>query len=207
MRAACRLCGRRPPVIRPGIAALVWPLVLVACAGDPVRTAVPDQPNTGQWKFEQRSDPVSGSQVTTAWLSISRYHFLSAKFYEGELQLMCFKTRPVVRLAFNLRIGSDKTAALAYRFDENPGRYAKAKFFAREKFIVIDDRKEVADFVEQLQSAQSLFLRVTRLRAGSFTAKFPVHGGQHAVDAAFAECPVADKSKPRTSKIPSAGAA
>lgn len=209
MRAARMHAEARVPVIRRGMAgcfaALLWPLLLGACAGDSVHTAAPNKPNTSQRKFEQR--PVSGSQVTTAWLSIRRYNFLSTTFYEGELQFLCFKTRPVIRLAFNLRVGSDKTAALACRFDQNPERYAKAKFFAQEKFIVIDDGKEVADFSNQLQSAQSLFLRVTRLRGGSFTAKFPVHGAQHAIDTAFAECPIAHKPKPHTSKILFAGVA
>lgn len=182
-------------------------LFLGACAQDLARTEPePKKPDTGQWKLERRHDPVSGSEVVTAWLSISRFHILSGNFYESEVQLMCFRSRPVIRLRFNLRVGSDRTAALAYRFDENPGRYAKAKFFAREKLIVIDDKKEVAEFVDQLQSAQTLLLRITRLRAGTFTAKFPVHGASHAVEAAFAECPVTEKSKPRTSRASGAHA-
>jgi hypothetical protein len=179
-------------------AALAVLAVLGACAGDTVRTTTPEKPDTGQWKFERRPDPITGAQVTTAWLHISRYQFLGES-YEGELQLACFKTRPVIRLAFNLKVGSDRTAALAYRFDENKGRFAKAKFFSREKIILIDNKEEVTEFVDQLRSAQILFLRVTRLRAGTFTAKFPVHGASHAIDAAFAECQVNEKPIPRTS--------
>lgn len=175
-------------------------LFLEACAKEDVaRTpAAPEKPDIGKWRLEHRNDPVSGAQVATASLHISRYQFLAGT-YEGELQLMCFKNRPVIRLVFNLRIGSDKTTALAYRIDENPGRYVNSKFFARERTIVIDNKNEVADFASQLQSAQSLFLRVTRLRAGTFTAKFPVHGASHAMEAAFADCPVTDKPKARTS--------
>lgn len=183
-------------------ALMLLSLYLGACAQDLARTEPgPQKPDTGQWQFERRHDPVSGSEVTTAWLSISRFHILSGNFYEGEVQLMCFRTRPVIRLHFNMRIGSDRTAALAYRFDENPGRFPKAKFFARERLIVIDDKKEVSEFVDQLQSAQTLLLRITRLRAGTFTAKFPVHGASHAIEVAFAECPVTEKSKLRISEI------
>ena len=192
-------------ILRGGLHSAAFTLVSLcvgACSQDLARTEPgPQKPDTGQWQFERRNDPVSGLEVVTAWLSISRFHILSGNFYEGEVELMCFRTRPVIRLRFNMRIGSGRTAALAYRFDENPGRFAKAKFFAREKLIVIDDKKEVSEFVDQLQSAQNLLLRVTRLRAGTFTAKFPVHGASHAIEVAFAECPVTEKSKPRTSEI------
>lgn len=193
---ASNALARKSPAIRTGVLALLGLWLLGACASEVARA--PEKPDTGKWQFEQRNDPVSGTQVVTAWLSISRYNFLSATSYEGELQLMCFKNRPVIRLAFNLKVGSDRTAALAYRFDENPGRYIKAKFFSREKLIAIDDMTEVADFADQLHSAQNLFLRVARLKAGTFTAKFPVHGASHAMEAAFANCPVIDKRKPRT---------
>lgn len=196
MRAARLRAGIVPAVV--GIAAAV---LLGACAGDTVRTEavqVQNKPDTGQWKFERRNDPISETQVTTAWLSIGKYDFLSGKIYAGELQLMCFRNQPVIRLSFNLKVGSDRTAALAYRFDERPGHSAKASFFAREKIIVIDNKSEVAQFVDQLGTAQTLFLRVTRLRAGTFTAKFPVQGASHAIEAAYAECPVSDKPKVRT---------
>jgi hypothetical protein len=111
---------------------------------------------------------------------------------------MCFKNKPVVRLRFTLKIGSDKTAALAYRFDEKPGRDIKARFFARQKAIVVEDDAEVAHFAADLAASETLYLRVSSLTASSFSAKFPVHGGAYAIEQAYAECPLPDgKGKKR----------
>jgi hypothetical protein len=171
-------------------------LVLGGCAGDAARVAAPDKPDTGKWKFERRNDPVSRTQVTTAWLSIGKYDFLSGRTFAGEVQLMCFKRQPVVRFAFNVKIGTDKTATIAYRFDENPGHDVRAKFFARPKMIIVDNKAEVVQFVTELATSKSLYLRVSTLTVGNIAAKFPVHGAQHAIEAAFAECPLAPE-KPR----------
>lgn len=199
MGAARWRAGIMPAVIGTAAAGL-----LGGCAADAARTevAIQNKPDTGSWKFERRNDPISGSSITTAWLSIGRFDFMSGQPITGELQLMCFKSHPVIRLSFSLKVGSDRTAALAYRFDERPGHYVKASFFARERIIVIDNKVEVAQFVEQLQTAESLHLRVTRLRAGSFTATFPVRGAAPAIEAAFAECPLGDKPNMRTSHRP-----
>jgi len=172
-------------------------ILLAACAG--LDTESTGRLDTGKWQFERNNNPISGRPVTTAWLQISRYNFLSGETYAGQLQLMCFRSRPVVRLSFTEKVGTDRTAALAYRFDERPGHEVDATFFAREGMIVIDRPDEVARFVGELQTAQILSLRVTQLRGGNFNAKFSVHGAPHAIEAAYAECPVADRPKIRTS--------
>lgn len=197
-RGVVRTMCRHAETARAG-ALLAAAFALGGCAGEALRTETATKPDTGKWRFESRNDPISGAQVTTAWLSISSYNFLSGNVYAGELQLMCFKSRPVVRLAFNMKVGSDRTAALAYRFDELPGQHVNASFFAREGIIVIDRKDEVVQFVDQLKDAQTLFLRVTRLRGGGFTAKFPVQGASQAVEATYADCPLRDKPKTRTS--------
>lgn len=194
MRAiVVRAVGMRAIIVR-ALVAVIAALLLCACAtGDATVTAVaaPEKPDTGKWKFERRADPVTGAPATIAWLYISKYDFLAGQTYAGELQLMCFKHQPVVRLQFNMKIGSDKNAAIAYRFDDNPGRDIKARFFVRPGVIVIEDTAEVARFVDELAASERLFLRVTSLTAKGFSAKFTVHGAPHAIEAAYAECPVA----------------
>jgi hypothetical protein len=173
-----------------------------ACAtGDGALTqasAPPGVPDKGQWKFERRVDPITRASSAVAFLEISKFDTRAFRTEAGELQLMCFKNKPVVRLRFTLKIGSDKTAALAYRFDEKPGRDIKARFFARQKAIVVEDDAEVAHFAADLAASETLYLRVSSLTASSFSAKFPVHGGAYAIEQAYAECPLPDgKGKKR----------
>lgn len=190
----------RVAVVRAVVVVTIVASLLSACAtGDSAVTtaAVPDKPDTGKWKFARRIDPISGAPATTAWLYISKFDFLAGKNYEGELQLTCFKDQPVVRLIFNLRIGSDKNAAIAYRFDDKPGRDVKARFFARQKTIAIDDKAEIARFVDELATSKTLFLRIASLTVGGFSAKFPVNGAPAAIEAAFAGCPLSPDKSPR----------
>jgi hypothetical protein len=173
-------------------------ILLGACASDAVRSDNPSKPDTGKpdtghWTFERRNDPISGKEVATASVLISKYTLLSGIFRAGELQLICFKGRPVVRIRLDRKVGTGRTSALAYRFDAHEGRYADAIFFSRDGLIVIDGKEEVAQFVSQLRSAHTLYLRVTRLRGSTLTAEFPVHGASHAIEAAYAECPVKEK--------------
>jgi len=180
-------------------AAIAALAMLGGCAGEAARTAAVDKPDTGKWQFDRTIDPISGSEVASAWLVISKYDFPSGNVYAGGLRLLCFKKDPVVRFLFSAKVGTDKTAAVAYRFDDRRGHEVKAKFFAREGMIVIDDRAEVAQFVSELATARSLVVRISRLTRGNLTARFPVHGASHAIEAAFAACPVSDTPKIRTS--------
>jgi hypothetical protein len=170
--------------------AVIWTaaaLLLGACA-------TPDHPETGKWKFEPVFDPTVDAPVTTAFLSISRFELLTGDLYEGNLQLMCFRKRPIIRFAFNIKVGTDRSAGVTYRFDGHPAREVNAKFFARDKVIVIDRLDEVEQFVGQLASAQNLFLRITVLTTDSIVARFEVHGARHAIERSFATCPLPDKA-------------
>ncbi|NWG23466.1 MAG: hypothetical protein HXY30_03440 [Pseudorhodoplanes sp.] len=176
---------------------IVLALSVAACAtGDGALTtaAAPpsDKPDTGQWKFERRVDPITREPAAVAYLEVSKFDTRAFRTEAGQLQLMCFRNKPVVRLRFTLKVGSDKTAALAYRFDEKPGRDIKARFFARQKAIVVEDDAEVANFAADLATSETLYLRVSSLTASSFSAKFPVHGGSHAIAQAYADCPLPD---------------
>lgn len=174
-----------------------------ACTTDPATLAgQSEKPDTGKWQFETLNDPVTGAAATSAYLVISKFDFPRGNVYQGGLRLMCFKQKPVVRFKFNLRLGTDKTGAIAYRFDDNPGRDLNARFFARDRTIVIDDPEHVASFVGELARATTLTVRVTRLTAGGFTARFPVHNAAHAIAKSFAHCPLPqDRSRTRTGDI------
>lgn len=198
--------------MRPGVctvravaSVILLALSVGACAtGDGALTqasAPPaDKPDKGQWKFERRIDPITQAPSAVAWVDIAKFDTRSWRTEAGELQLMCFQHKPVVRLSFTLKVGTDKTAALAYRFDEKLGHDVKARFFARQKAIVIENQDDVRRFASELVASQTLVVRISSLTASSFSAKFPVHGGAYAIEQAFAECPLPDgKGKMRAS--------
>jgi hypothetical protein len=162
-------------------------------------------PDAGSWKIERGYDRILGKPSAVAHLDARSRNAREAELrypnYQlqiGSLQLTCFDNTPVVRLEFNHRIGSNRTSTLSYRFDENPGRDAQARFLATYKIAVIEDSKEVALFVDQLRTSSKLYVRVVSHVAGTSTVEFPLKGAPVAIDAAFQNCPVDSPSKPRT---------
>jgi hypothetical protein len=166
-------------------------------------------PDTGDWKIDRGHDRILGKPTSFAQVNArSRNVDLTGPRYAlqlGSLELICFDNRPVVRFEFTHRIGSNRTSVLSYRFDENPGRDTQARFLATYKIAVIEDPKEVVQFVDQLRSSSKLYVRVVSHVAGITTIEFPVKGAPGAIDAAFQNCPVDAGPKPRTAMpLPSA---
>ena len=162
-------------------------------------------PDSGSWKIERGYDRILGKPSGMAQLSArSRNERQQSARYPldqlqlGSLQLTCFDNAPVVRLEFNHRIGSNRSATLSYRFDDNPGRDAVARFLPGYKSAVIEDRSEVAGFVEQLRTSSKLYVRVASHVAGTSTVEFPVKGAPAAIEAAYQACPIESSAKPRT---------
>jgi hypothetical protein len=167
-------------------------------------------PDAGDWKIERGTDRILGKPAATAELLArsrnereQQLRYPQVQLQLGSLQLACFDNAPVVRLEFNHRIGSNRTSTLSYRFDENPGRDAQARFLQTYKVAVIEDPKEVGRFVEQLRNSNKLFVRVMSHVAGTSTVEFSLKGAPAAIDAAYQNCPIDSASKPRTAAAPS----
>lgn len=161
-------------------------------------------PDAGAWKIERGHDRILGKPAAFALLNARstnvRQQDLRYPYHQlqlGSLQLTCFDNAPVVRLEFNHRIGSNRTATLSYRFDDKPGRDAQARFLPTYKIAVIENRGEVARFVEQLRLSNTLYVRIASHVAGSSTVEFQLKGASAAIDAVFQSCPVDSPSKPR----------
>lgn len=155
-------------------------------------------PGSGDWKIERGYDRIQGKPAGVAHVSARRRNdrVRDLGLRLGWLQLACFENTPVIRLEFNHRIGSNRTSALSYRFDDNPGR-DQARFLATYKIAVIEDPKEVAQFVDQLRTSSKLYVRVVSHVAGTTTVEFPVKSASAAIEAAFQSCPVDSAKKPR----------
>ena len=177
---------------------------LGACASGGAQVAPAAAP-TGDWKIEQRPDRISGTAQATALLIARSSNARTARSRPAlaqmaSLQLMCFDKAPVVRLHFNYRIGANRSATIAYRFDEKPGRDANARILPDFQTIVIQEPDDVMRFADELRTANALFVRVSSLIVGQSTAEFRVLGGQVAIDAAYAACPLPAASK-RASRL------
>ena len=173
---------------------LIPTLLLTACI-----TPGSERPGAGEWRFVKRSDPVLGT-TTAVRLYISRYDFKSETIVYTELELMCFKQQPVVRIHFPHKIGSSRSATLSYRFDERPVRESEAHFLQDFSTVVLEDTDEVAEFIKNLGTAQTLSLSVSSLVVGQTWARFKVQEASQAIETAYAECPVNDRKKQVASK-------
>jgi hypothetical protein len=166
-------------------------------------------PDAGDWKIERGHDRILGKPAATAELQArsrnvrqQQQRYPQVQLQTGSLQLGCFDNAPIVRIAFNHRVGSNRTSILSYRFDDKPGRDAPARFLQTFSTAVIEDPKEVATFVEQLRSSGTLYVRIMSHVAGTSTVEFPLKGAPVAIDAAYQTCPIDSAAKPRTAAAP-----
>lgn len=177
-------------------------LVLGACVTRDPAVSTSNATPSGNWKIERQVDHITGAPMSSAQLmtrTSSSSGVLSQR--PAGLQLTCFEKQPLVRISFEFKIGSDANTLLGYRFDEKPGRdNVTARILPGHQVIVIEDRAAVADFINDLNGARQLYVRIRSLNAGRATAEFDLDGSAAAVQAAFAGCPLSgDTSKRRTS--------
>jgi hypothetical protein len=170
--------------------AIASALSLTACAArDPLVSSSNAAP-AGSWRIERQVDRVTGAPLASAFLT-SRSSANSAVAFAqpATLQLLCFKAQPLVRLAFQFRVGSNRNSTLGYRFDDKPGREADARFLQDFRTVVIEDKAEVARFVGELAASNVLYVRIRSLNVGRSSAEFRLDGAPAAIEAAFAGCP------------------
>jgi hypothetical protein len=173
-------------------------LLLGACATGQVAApdagataaAPPPSAAPSEWRIERSADRASGTASVMAFVTTMSTTAREAFPRQAVLHLLCFKGEPIVRLAFRFRIGTTRSATVAYRFDEQPGREPKARILQDYKTVVIEDRAEVARFVADMKDAEKLHVRITSLTVGRTFAEFRVADAPAAVDATFAACPL-----------------
>ena len=162
---------------------------------------------SGNWKIERQVDRITGAPLSSAFLMTRTVSNSTVVFPQPTmLQLLCFKNQPTVRIAFPFKVGSVHNSEFGYRFDEKPGHEPAARFLAGYTTVIIDDKAEVAQFVNELTTSHELYVRIRSLTAGRSTAEFHLDGAPAAVSAAYAGCPVqtAQPVKPAAKKHVSA---
>jgi hypothetical protein len=167
-------------------------LSLGACASSETLTTALAPEAAGSavdWKIERRADRVS--DVSTAvYVRTSGFDNAGWRFHNTILQLMCFKGEPIVRVAFDLKVGSSRSASVAYRFDDRPPREVAARFLNDYRTVIIEDRDEVARFAAEISTAEKVTIRISSLIAGQTSIGFRVRGGAAAIETAYADCPL-----------------
>jgi hypothetical protein len=164
-------------------------ILLAACAGrDPVVTQSDVVP-AGNWRIERQVDRVTGAPLASALLTAPSSHSSQPFPKRVTLQLTCFNQKPLVRLSFEVKVGTSTTNELGYRFDERPGHEIKARFLDGDRVAVIENGPEVSQFIGELAEAKQLYLRIRSLGHGRTSAEFNVDGAQAAIAATTAHCP------------------
>lgn len=119
----------------------------------------------------------------------------------ASMQLTCFDGKPMVRFAFDFKVGTDPNSTLGYRFDDKPGHDNVAvRFLQQHQTVVIEDRAAVTTFANELANSNMLLVRIRSLNAGRTTAEFKLDGDPAAIEAAFAGCPLTQPAPPPETK-------
>ncbi len=177
-------------------------VVLGGCAGRDPYVAEPATTTSGNWKIERQVDRVTGVPVPSAMLIIPNASNTFADYAKpASMQLTCFDGKPMVRFAFEFKVGTDPNSTLGYRFDEKPGHdNVAARFLQEFRTVVIEDHAAVAAFVNELAASNMLVIRIRSLAAGRTTADFKLDGAAAAIEAAFAGCPLTTPAPPPAAK-------
>jgi hypothetical protein len=177
-------------------------LLLGACALDPYVSSR-NTVSSGSWQIEHQTDRVTGGSISSA-IVVTRTTSNAADVWPkpAMLQLSCFLGKPTASLKFQFKIGTNLNSVLGYRFDDKPGHEIGARFIPSSSTVVIEEPAEVAEFVKELATSSSLYVRLRSFNAGRASAEFKVDGAPAAIQSAFAQCPVQPLATPQTASLP-----
>ena len=167
-------------------------LTLGGClARDPYVTTA-NEVTSGAWRISRQPDRITGTTLPSASIATMASNAHSENPKPAHMQLTCFDGKPLVRFAFEFKVGSDVNSFLGYRFDDKPGRDSipGARFLQEHRTVVIEDTADVAQFVGDMRGSRVLFIRIRSISDGRTTAEFKLDGSEAALQAAFADCPM-----------------
>jgi hypothetical protein len=173
------------------VIALVVAATAVACVAQD-RSYVRARPSetSGAWRVEHRVDRITARPAPIASVVAMVTNSKNAAIHPATLELTCFESRPIVRLAYDLRVGADRSSTLAYRVDDRPGGEIEATFLPDQRTVVIDEPTAVTRFVADLSAGTLLLLRAASLFAGNTVAEFRIAGAATAIAPVLEACPL-----------------
>jgi hypothetical protein len=147
--------------------------------------------SAGDWRIERQTDRVTGKPISSAVLvTYKSSSSQNLTIQNASMQIGCFMGKPIVEFGFINKVGTDPNSFLGYRFDDKPGHEIGARFLQKAGAVVIEDKAEVAQFISEMATSHSLYIRLRSLNAGRTSAEFTVDGAPAAIEAALADCPV-----------------
>jgi hypothetical protein len=177
-RAFTRLLPIVALAVLVGIASARGPLIAGAAAE-----------SSGDWQINVRTDSITGAKILNVKLEARKTAhdglFLPP---DAVLQLGCLKSHPLIHVSFAFQIGSKGDSEISYRFDQQPTEPVEARILRGLRIMVIEDKKEVAKFIDGLATANALFLVISSLDKGRTSAEFRVAGAQTAIDWITVNC-------------------
>lgn len=168
---------------------LIAGAALSGCARDPFVTER-DETRVRDWWIAHQLDRVSGAELPSAFVYAQASNSNVEYPRVSSLLLTCLERKmPLVRFAFDFRIGTRANTVMGYRFDDFPGHEGvEVRVLRNNRVIVIEDRDAIATFVAELEKAQTLYVRVRSIDGGRTVVEYPVAGAWTAIRAAFANC-------------------
>jgi hypothetical protein len=190
------------PALR-SIAAMIFACALAstlgACTGGNFSTPLS---GTGEWKLGHRADRVADEPIQSAGLTTRSRNTKAERNdpavpQNASLQLICFDGEPVVRFYFTHEVGSDRNSRLTYKFDNKPAAKPNARILQDFQTVMLEDKKDVVTFANDLREAKKLDITVSGLVSGNTVAEFNVEGGAAAIEASYKTCPLPAAPPPR----------
>lgn len=172
-------------------------LLLGGCARDPFVTQK-GETRSGEWWIPHQIDRITGERLPSAYVFAEASNSNIDYPRVSSLLLTCLeKNEPVIRFAFDFKIGSNRETVLGYRFDDKPGHEdVLARVVRGNQIMVIESRAAIARFVSELAGARVLYVRIRSINGGRTAVEYPLEGAGAAVRAAFAACDMPDPPLP-----------
>lgn len=146
--------------------------------------------SAGDWEITKSIDSVTGRKSVNIKVVSYKVSYKGQIYGRvAELQLGCFKSQPVVNFQFGFQIGSKSDSEIRYRFDDKPVHAIKPHILRGLETMVIENKSEVAQFMRELATANTLYLMIDSMAKGSSAAAFNVAGATEAIDLIHQACP------------------
>jgi hypothetical protein len=180
-------------------------VALCGCTLDPFVTEH-GETRVHDWWIPHQVDRVTGAVLPSAYVYAEASNSNLVYPRVSSLLLTCMPgNRPLVRFAFDFKIGSHLNTTLGYRFDDLPGHeIVPTRVVRGNQIIVIEEPDAIAVFVAELEKAETLYVRIRSINGGRTSVEYPVEGAWNAVRAAFANCamPAPPQRDPGRARLP-----
>ena len=165
-------------------------LCVGGCARDPFVTN-DGETRSGEWYIAHQIDRVTGAELPNSVIFALASNSLVDFPRISSFQLTCLDKKPLVRFAFDFKVGADKDYVVGYRFDDKPGHEnVPSKLLKGQQAFVIEDSAALAQFVSELPGAIKLYVRLRSETLARTSAEYTLEGSGAAIEQAFAKCPM-----------------